>query len=81
MYFNGADFGGGKPKYSDRSGCRPHWGGRQHPTQALFSENVCKNKEIGPVRGRGWRQGRPLDPPMKSKKIKKILLILIHFWD
>ena len=40
-------------------------GGRGPPMQALFSENLCENKESGPVGG-GVSPARPppLDPPM-----------------
>ena len=37
-------------------------GGRGHPTWALFDENVCETKELGPIGG--VRGARPLDPPM-----------------
>ena len=45
-------------------GANPCWRGHQPPTQALFSENICKNERIWSCWGGAHRKLLYVDPPL-----------------
>ena len=45
-------------------GTNPHWRGHQPPTQALFSENICKNERIWSCWGGVHWKLLYVDPPL-----------------
>ena len=54
----------GGSRISHWGGANPHWRGHQPPTQALFSENICKNKRIWSCWGGVCWKLLYVDPPL-----------------
>ena len=67
LYLEPAATRGGSRISHWEGGANPHWRGCQPLTQALFSENICKNERIWSCWGGVHQKLLYVDPPLATQ--------------